>query len=431
MRRNQRNRNKKNLKEEKIKKFLKIVIIILIILIFIFLFKILHNYCQNNYNYVKTQNTTIDNNINQLNNLENNENNISYTNTEETPINFTLTAIGDTLCHNTQYWDAYNSETTEYNFSYVYEDIKYYTKVADITVGSLETTFAGEERGYSNYPTFNSPDSLATSLKKIGVDVISLAGNHALDYGYSGLCRTIDILDEADISHLGTYKTAEDQEKILIKNVKGVKIAFINYTYGTNGIPVPSDKKYCLNLIDKNLISKQIEKAKEQNVDMIVACMHWGTEYKTVANNEQKELADYLFKNGVDIIIGNHPHVLEPMEKKTITLDDGTTKDVFVVYALGNFTADQRDEITRDSAILNLNITKNLDGKISINKVDYVPIYMYKNTSVKTHKFKILDIKKCIAQYESGDTSYISSTLYKNLKTQLEKITSILGPEIN
>lgn len=431
MRRNQRNRNKKNLKEEKIKKFLKIVIIILIILIFIFLFKILHNYYQNNYSYVKNQNTTIDNNINQLNNLENSENNISYTNTEETPINFTLTAIGDTLCHNTQYWDAYNIETKEYNFSYVYEDIKYYTKVADITVGSLETTFAGEERGYSNYPTFNSPDSLATSLKKIGVDVISLAGNHALDYGYSGLCRTIDILEEADISHLGTYKTVEEQEKILIKNVKGVKIAFINYTYGTNGIPVPSDKKYCLNLIDKNLISKQIEKAKEQNVDMIVACMHWGTEYKTVANNEQKELADYLFKNGVDIIIGNHPHVLEPMEKKTITLDDGTTKDVFVVYALGNFTADQRDEITRDSAILNLNITKNLDGKISINKVDYVPIYMYKNTSVKTHKFKILDIKKCIAQYESGDTSYISSTLYKNLKTQLEKITSILGPEIN
>lgn len=432
MRRNQRNRNKKNLKEEKLKKVLEILIIILITVILIFLFRNLHNYYKNNHNYVKNQNTNIDNNMNQLNDLENSENNMEATNTEEdSPINFTLTAIGDTLCHNTQYWDAYNSETKEYDFSYVYEDIKYYTKVADITVGSLETTFAGEDKGYSNYPTFNSPDSLATSLKKIGVDIISLAGNHALDYGYSGLCRTIDVLDESDISHLGTYKTEEEQEKLLIKNVKGVKIAFINYTYGTNGIPVPSDKKYCLNLIDKNLISKQIEKAKEQNVDMIVACMHWGTEYKTVANNEQKELADYLFKNGVDIIIGNHPHVLEPMEKKTITLDDGTTKDVFVVYALGNFTADQRDEITRDSAILNLNITKNLDGKISINKVNYVPIYMYKDTNAKTHKFKILDIKKCISQYESGDTSYISSTLYKNLKTQLEKITNILGPEIN
>lgn len=346
------------------------------------------------------------------------------------PINFTMTAIGDTLCHNTQYWDAYNSSTKQYDFSYVYDDIKVYTSSADITIGSLETTFAGEDRGYSNYPVFNSPDSLATGLKDIGVDVISLAGNHALDYGYSGICRTIDVLDNVGISHLGTYKSAEDQNKILIKDVKGVKIAFINYTYGTNGIPVPSDKPYCLNLIDKDLISKQIKQAKEQNVDMIVACMHWGTEYKTSANYEQKELADFLFKSGVDIILGNHPHVLEPMEKKTITLDDGSTKDVFVVYALGNFTADQRAEITRDSAILNLDITKDSDGKILINKVSYVPIYMYKNSASKVHKFKILDIEKSIANYDSGDTS-IGSSVYSNLKVQLQKIRDILGDEIN
>ncbi len=346
------------------------------------------------------------------------------------PINFTMTAIGDTLCHNTQYWDAYNSSTKQYDFSYVYDDIKVYTSSADITIGSLETTFAGEDRGYSNYPVFNSPDSLATGLKDIGVDVISLAGNHALDYGYSGICRTIDVLDNVGISHLGTYKSAEDQNKILIKDVKGVKIAFINYTYGTNGIPVPSDKPYCLNLIDKDLISKQIKQAKEQNVDMIVACMHWGTEYKTSANDEQKELADFLFKSGVDIILGNHPHVLEPMEKKTITLDDGSTKDVFVVYALGNFTADQRAEITRDSAILNLDITKDSDGKILINKVSYVPIYMYKNSASKVHKFKILDIEKSIANYDSGDTS-IGSSVYSNLKVQLQKIRDILGDEIN
>lgn len=346
------------------------------------------------------------------------------------PINFTMTAIGDTLCHNTQYWDAYNSSTKQYDFSYVYDDIKDYTSSADITIGSLETTFAGEDRGYSNYPVFNSPDSLATGLKDIGVDVISLAGNHALDYGYSGICRTIDVLDNVGISHLGTYKSAEDQNKILIKDVKGVKIAFINYTYGTNWIPVPSDKPYCLNLIDKDLISKQIKQAKEQNVDMIVACMHWGTEYKTSANYEQKELADFLFKSGVDIILGNHPHVLEPMEKKTITLDDGSTKDVFVVYALGNFTADQRAEITRDSAILNLDITKDSDGKILINKVSYVPIYMYKNSASKVHKFKILDIEKSIANYDSGDTS-IGSSVYSNLKVQLQKIRDILGDEIN
>ena len=369
-------------------------------------------------------------------NTENNsaETTLSNKNTKQDtaePITFTLTSLGDTLCHNTQYWDAYNSQTDEYDFSYVYEDIKNYTLSSDITIGSLETTFAGKEKGYSNYPTFNTPDSLATALKDIGVDVVSLAGNHALDYGYNGLCRTIDVFDNIGLSHLGTYKTAEDQEKILIKDVKGVKIAFINYTYGTNGIPLPSGKDFCVNLIDKDFIKKQINQAKEQNVDMIVACMHWGTEYRTTANSEQKDLANFLFENGVDVILGNHPHVLEPMEKKTITLQDGTTKDVFVVYALGNFTADQRDEITRDSAILNLTITKNSDSKISIDKVNYVPIYMYKNTNVSTHKFKILDIEKTIKDYEEGKNTSINSTVYNNLKKQLEKIKSILGDELN
>ena len=397
------------------KKLLLILFIILLIFI-IFIF--------NKYN--KNANTNTENNST--------ETTLSNKNTKQDtaePITFTLTSLGDTLCHNTQYWDAYNSKTDEYDFSYVYEDIKNYTLSSDITIGSLETTFAGKEKGYSNYPTFNTPDSLATALKDIGVDVVSLAGNHALDYGYSGLCRTIDVFDNIGLSHLGTYKTAEDQEKILIKDVKGVKIAFINYTYGTNGIPLPSGKEFCVNLIDKDFIKKQINQAKEQNVDMIVACMHWGTEYRTTANSEQKDLANFLFENGVDVILGNHPHVLEPMEKKTITLQDGTTKDVFVVYALGNFTADQRDEITRDSAILNLTITKNSNGKISIDKVNYIPIYMYKNTNVSTHKFKILDIEKTIKDYEEGKTTSINSTVYNNLKKQLEKIKSILGDELN
>lgn len=398
----------------------KLLLILFIILLIFFIF-ILNKFNKNLTTNINTENNSAETTLSNKNTKQD---------TAE-PITFTLTSLGDTLCHNTQYWDAYNSKTNEYDFSYVYEDIKNYTLSSDITIGSLETTFAGKEKGYSNYPTFNTPDSLATALKNIGVDVVSLAGNHALDYGYTGLCRTIDVFNNIGLSHLGTYKTAEDQEKILIKDVKGVKIAFINYTYGTNGIPVPSGKEFCVNLIDKDFIKKQINQAKEQNVDMIVACMHWGTEYRITANSEQKDLANFLFENGVDVILGNHPHVLEPMEKKTITLQDGTTKDVFVVYALGNFTADQRDEITRDSAILNLTITKNSDGKISIDKVNYVPIYMYKNTNVSTHKFKILDIEKTIKDYEEGKNTSINSTVYNNLKKQLEKIKSILGDEIN
>ena len=158
--------------------------------------------------------------------------------------------------------------------------------------------------------------------------------------------------------------------------------------------------------------------------------MHWGTEYRTTADANQKELSDFLFKNGVDIIIGNHPHVLEPMEKRTVTLDDGSSKDCFVIYALGNFIADQNAKNTRDSIILNLTITKHVNGNISIDKVDYIPIYMYKNNKVNIHKMKLLDIKKEIHNYENYIDQSIGESMYTKLKNELNVITSIVGPEI-
>ena len=120
------------------------------------------------------------------------------------------------MCHNTQYWDAYNKESDTYDFSYVFKNISHYIQNSDISIGNLETSFAGKDRGYSNYPTFNSPDALAYNLKDMGLDIISTAGNHCLDMGFSGLSRTIDVLDDAGIKHLGTYKTQEEQDKILL-----------------------------------------------------------------------------------------------------------------------------------------------------------------------------------------------------------------------
>lgn len=435
MRRNNRGKGNRKIKvfnkEYSDKKFIKYLTFAIISLITLLLcmtiFYQIYNYFQHK-QYVDAINTNIEQEISDANASAQDE-----TKKEETDISFTMTAIGDIMCHNTQYLDAYRKESDGYDFSYVFEDIYRYTKITDITIGSLETSFAGKERGYSNYPTFNSPDDLAYHLKRIGVNVLSTAGNHCLDMGFSGLSRTIDVLNDADISHLGTYQSQEDRDKILFKYVKGIKIAFINYTYGTNGISVPAGKEFCVNLINKDLIKKDIESAKNDNADMIVACMHWGTEYRTTANPEQEELADFLFQNGVDIILGNHPHVLEPMQKRTITLEDGSVKDGFVIYALGNFICDQNAENTRNSIILNLKITKHTDGKISIDHANYIPIYMYKNTSIPLKSMKLLDITKTISDYElaiaNGTQPSISQTLYDNLKVQLEKINSIVGPE--
>lgn len=430
MRRNPRNRNARNKKKQDIdhkaaRKELSIIIVILfILLILVSIFYFFKN--TNLYkNLVETSKQEIENERLLKNEAKEKEDKKNIK--EETDTTFTLSAIGDVMCHDTQYIDAYNADTNNYDFSYVFDEIKFYTQTADIAIGSLETSFAGEDRKYSNYPRFNSPDALAYSLKDIGIDVLSTAGNHCLDMGFDGLSRTIDVLNDADIAHLGTYKTQEDQNQVLFKYVKGVKIAFINYTYGTNGISIPKDKDFCVNLIDRDLIKRHIETAKSQNADMIVACMHWGTEYRTTANKEQEDLADFLFQNGVDIILGNHPHTLEPMEKRFVTLEDGSTKECFVIYALGNFICDQRLENTRNSIILNLTVTKHLDGKITIDKANYVPIYMYKDTSKRVKRMKLIDINTAIETYDAGYDNAVTPELYSLLKTELNKIVSIVG----
>lgn len=301
-------------------------------------------------------------------------------------INIKFTAIGDIMCHNTQYNDAYDSKTGSYDFSYVFSDIKTYIDSADIAIGNLETTFAGKDKGYSSYPQFNTPEQLAMNLKNLGIDVVSTANNHCMDSRYTGLVSTLNYLDEAGISHTGTNRSIDEQNSILVKDVKGIKIAFLSFTYGTNGIPVPQDKSYAVNFIDKNLILEQIKLAKEQSPDLICVSMHWGIEYQTKQNSEQEDMANFLFQNGVNIILGSHPHVLQPMEKR----DEG-----FVIYSLGNFMSGQTKPNTRDSIILNLDITKNGEtGKVEINNVDYVPIYMSKHSNVSKQRYKILDIRQ-------------------------------------
>ena len=410
---------------------LAIIFLILILLFFIFKPKTKNSDDLNISNTNSNMQTVAENNV-----QNSTANNTTVNNSTEKPsmqedATFTMAVTGDIMCHNTMYQDAYNSSTKSYDFSYFFDDVKQHIQTADIAVGNLETTFAGSKVGYSGYPTFNTPEVLAKNLKQAGFDVVSTANNHCMDKGYKGIESTIDFLDEADLAHTGTFKSKEDQEKILIKNVKGVSIAFLSFTYGTNGIAVPKDKSYAVNLIDKDLMKSQIELAKKQNPDVICVSMHWGIEYQTSSNKEQKNLADFLFDNGVDVILGNHSHVPQEMEKRTIKLEDGSTKDGFVIYSLGNFMANQNKKYTQDSAILKIQITKHKDnGKISIDKVNYTPTYMYKDTSKKTKKFKILDIDKEIKIYESKAEGAVSKSLYNTLVTEKKNIQKIIGDEI-
>lgn len=395
-------RKKKYKRKNQIKKFIIILIFILIIFL---LFKGIKNIC-----------TKIGNKIDDNTNIETEEIQEDKT--------ITLTAIGDIMCHNTQYKDAYKNGT--YDFSYVFENIKPYIENSDIAIGNLETTF-NENKQLSSYPTFNSPKQLVKNLKDIGLDVLTTANNHSLDTGYGGIEGTIKLLDENEIAHTGTFISEEEQNKILYKDVNGINIAILAYTYGTNGISIPNGKEYCINLIDKELIKQQLDEAKKEDPDIICVSMHWGVEYNTKQNSEQEELANFLFENGVDIILGSHPHVLQPMEKRTITQEDGSSREGFLIYSLGNFISGQVKDNTKDTIILTLKLTKNGEtGKISIDDVSYVPVYNY---SVGSKKFKLLDIKKEIENYDNGIEGKVSSDTYKKIKTELEKINKIINFE--
>lgn len=342
-----------------------------------------------------------------------------------------ITVAGDIICHNTNFWDAYNPKTDSYDFSYSFENIKKYFENSDIAIGTLECNFAGKSVGYSNYPLFNAPEELATDLKELGFDILATANNHCLDKGFSGLVNTLAELDKAGIEHMGTYATEEASKEYIIKDINGIKMAFLNYTYGTNGITVPKGKEYAVNMIDKEKIKNDLDNVKSANVDLISVNMHWGEEYRLTQTKEQEELADFLFQNGVDLILGSHTHCLEPMEKRKIVLEDGTEKEGFIIYSLGNFMSGQNAKNSRQSVILNIKITKKgEDGKIIINHVEYTPIYMYNYyTSKSANRFKIMDIEAEIEKYDAGETS-IGQSMYNTLKGELENVYSIVGNEI-
>ena len=411
----------KHSKINKLSAFLGVIIIIVLVVIASGIYILINNPNILNFNIQNEENIS--------SKSEDEQNNVKEEIKEDTVIN--IVGIGDTLCHSQNFKDAYDATTGNYDFSPMFKNVKKYFDDATIAVGNLETTLAGADRGYSGYPCFNSPDELALDLKEMGIDILTTANNHCLDTGYTGLVSTLDTLDKYGILHTGTSRSIEEQNTILYQDLDGIKTAFLCYTYGTNGIPIPNGREYSVNLIDKEFIKEQLDKAKAEGAELICVSMHWGAEYRIKPTSEQEDLAEFLIKNGVDVILGNHAHVPEPMEIKEVTLDDGSTRKGFVIYSMGNFFSAQTQNYTRDTLILNVEIRKDgKTGEISIDKASYIPVYVYDNGTNAKDRYELLDIEKIISEYESGNSEY-SESMYNLMKSELNKIKQIVGPEIN
>lgn len=343
----------------------------------------------------------------------------------------TIVSFGDALCHKPVDNAAYDNETGTYDFSPMFKYVEKYFQNSTINIGNCESPMAGAEKGYSGYPTFNAPEHLAVDLKELGVDIMTTANNHSLDKGYSGLSSTLDFLDDAEIAHVGTARTEEEQNNILFMDLNGIRTAFLAYTYGTNGIPVPKDKEFCVNLIDEDLILKQINQAKEEGAELIVTSMHWGLEYQTTENAEQDKLAEFLIKNDVQIILGSHPHVLQPMKMLKVEADEGEEKEGLVIFSQGNFFSNQTKENTKNTAIFKIEVKKSGEtGEVTVEKVTYAPIYVNRKEPGTKDRYELLDLNEIIRSYEAGEETW-SESMYQLALKERERCVNIIGPEIN
>jgi len=278
--------------------------------------------------------------------------------------------VGDVMQHDGQIQAAYNKTTNTYSYDDGFKFIKPIINEYDIKLANLEVTLAGKP--YKGYPQFSAPDELAETLVNVGFNLIVTSNNHSCDRGSKGVIRTLDKLDELGVAHTGTFRSQEERDLNypLIINQKGMKVAVLNYTYGTNGLKVA--KPLIINYIDSAVIRKDVEKAKSMNVDYIMCVMHWGKEYTHLPNNYQKKWEQFCYNVGVDMVVGGHPHTVQPIVKKEVEGEEKLT-----IWSLGNFVSNMKIRYTRGGVMVGATIKKE-EGKVKLGDVEQCLVYVHK-----------------------------------------------------
>jgi len=290
-----------------------------------------------------------------------------------------LTFAGDIMQHDSQIADAYDETSKTYHYFPCFQFVKPYLEAADVAIGNLELTLAGPP--YKGYPQFSAPDQLAITLRDVGFDVLVTANNHSMDRGKLGLERTIQVLDSFNIAHTGTFIGETDRLNnypLLIER-NGMRLALLNYTYGTNGIAVT--KPNIVNHIDTAQIRMDLQKAKRDSADASIVFVHWGSEYQSRENALQRALTEFCFKHGALMVIGAHPHVLQPMEWRK-------DKNQLVAYSLGNFVSGQRDRYKNGGAMVNVVLKKITNGResyVSIDSASHTLVYVHRTPAQKEY----------------------------------------------
>ena len=250
------------------------------------------------------------------------------------PATFSIIMVGDILLHDPVEAAALQ-EDGSYNYEAIFTHMTEDIQAADLAIVNQEVIIGGEELGISGYPAFNAAFSAGDALVNAGFDVVCHGTNHALDKGRKGLLNCINFWKEAypEIAVLGIHDRQESQDDIFIYEQGDFRIAILNYTYGTNGIPLPEGMPYAVDLLEESKVLEDIRKAEEL-ADFTIVCPHWGTEYQLKQSASQEKWAKLFAANGVDLVLGTHPHVIQPIEW---VVDEESGHEMLVYYSLGNF----------------------------------------------------------------------------------------------
>ena len=289
---------------------------------------------------------------------------------------------GDVMGHDSQINAAYIDSSDSYDYENCFSYLKPFLENADIAVANLEVTLAGPP--YKGYPRFSSPDALLDGLMNAGFNVLVNANNHALDRGSAGLVRTHEVADCKGMILTGSFISSGQREQTypLILEKNDIMLAMLNYTYGTNGLQ--ADTPNIVNYIDTLMIRRDIEKVKLVEPDFVIASIHWGKEYERQEDTLQREIAGFLFRQGVDVIIGSHPHVVQPVE----FAQTNTGFHHLVVYSLGNFVSNQRDRYRDGGIIFGLELEKT--DRTRISGFDYLPVWVHKPLQGDKRVFRLI-----------------------------------------
>jgi poly-gamma-glutamate synthesis protein (capsule biosynthesis protein) len=302
-----------------------------------------------------------------------------------------LLFAGDVMGHAPQITSAQLVKDKKYDYEPCFQYVKPIVSEADLAIANLELTLPGKPP-YTGYPMFRSPDALAEALKNTGFDVLVTANNHSNDARGSGVISTIRTLDRLKLSHTGTFASARerDTQYPLILSKNGFRLALLNYTYGTNG--VPTDSPTIVNLIDKTRIAADLEKAKSLKPHYIIAFLHWGLEYQLTENAEQRDLAAFLARNGADLVIGAHPHVVQPVRQEQTSTPEEPDKSVVVVYSLGNYISNQLKPHTDGGIMFEVELLKKEGAdKAETGRNGIIPVwrYIHREPTGKTAYFAV------------------------------------------